>query len=121
MKNPSITFFPTANGVVISISDNDFNTMNLTMNAERLKRVLFHPNHQLQGVSWSDTPNHVGYYPYGNLLICSQDFARILGNHPLELERLFKRCFQNILPELAGAEIRDVEIKVYHPSTQDAE
>ncbi len=121
MKNPTITFFPTANGVVISISDNDFNTMNLTMNAERFKRVLMHPNHQLQGVSWSDTLNHVGYYPYGNLLICSQDFARILGNHPLELERLFKRCFLNILPELAGAEITDAKITVYYGETQDAD
>ena len=120
MKNPSITFFPTADRIAISIADDNFNTIDCTMNAERLKRIVLHPNHQLQGVSWSDTPNHVGYYPYGNLLICSQEFVDILGNHPLEVERIFKRCFQNILPELAGAEICDVEIKVYYP-TQDAD
>ena len=121
MKNPTITFFPTADRIAISIADDEFNTLDCTMNAELLKRVLMHPNHQLQGVSWSDTPNHVGYYPYGNLLICSQEFVDILGNHPLEVERLFKRCFQNVLPELYGAEIKDVRIQVYHLSTHDAE
>jgi len=119
MKNPSITFFPTADRIAISIADDEFNTIDCTMNAERLKRVLLHPNHQLTHINCVDTPNHVERYNR-DVKVCSEEFADLLQRHPSEVERLFKRCFLNVLPELAGAEIRDVEIKVYYP-TQDAD
>jgi hypothetical protein len=119
MKNPTITFFPTADRIAISIADDEFNTIDCTMNAERLKHIILYPNNHIQGITWSDIPNHVERYP-SYIPVCSQEFADVLSNHSNEIERLFKRCFQNILPELAGAEIRDVEIKVYYP-TQDAD
>jgi hypothetical protein len=121
MKNPTITFFPTANRIAISIADDEFNTIDCTMNAERFKRVLLHPNHQLTHINWSDIPNHVERYKR-DVNVCSEEFADLLQRHPSEVERLFKRCFLNILPELAGAEITGVEIRVYHATeNQDAE
>ena len=120
MKNPTITFFPTANRIAISIADDEFNTIDCTMNAERLKRVLLHPNHQLTHINWVDTPNYVERYNR-DVKVCSEEFADLLQRHPSEVERIFKRCFLNILPELHGTEIKDVEIKVYYPSTQDAD
>ncbi len=121
MKNPTLTFFPTADRIAISIADDNFNTIDCTMNAERLKRVLLHPNHQLTHINWVDTPNHVERYNR-DVNVCSEEFADLLQRHPSEVERLFKRCFLNVLPELAGAEITDVKITVYHATeNQDAE
>ena len=89
----------------------------MRMNAERFKRVLIHPEGPFK---WTDCPGTVDIGPnFLNLArICSQEFADALAAHPAESERIFKRCFQNIMPEMAGAEIRDVEIKVYYPVAQ---
>jgi hypothetical protein len=119
MKYPSISLFAQTHSAYVSAFDNEGNHVEMRMGAERFKRVLLHPNHQLTHINWSDMPNHVERYNR-DVNICSEEFADLLQRHPSELERLFKRCFLNILPELQGAEIRDVEIKVYYP-TQDAD
>jgi hypothetical protein len=120
MKYPSISFFVRTGNVYISAFDDEGNHIEMRMNAERLKRVLLHPNHQLTHINWVDTPNYVERYNR-DVKVCSEEFADLLQRHPSEVERLFKRCFLNILPELAGAEIKDVRIQVYHPSTQDTD
>lgn len=120
MRYSYISLFTQTHGVWVSTCDCEGNHLEMRMNAEQLKRILLHPNHQLTHIHWSDMPNHVERYNR-HVNICSEEFADLLQRHPSEVERLFKRCFLNIIPELHGAEIKDVEIKVYYPSTQDAE
>jgi hypothetical protein len=120
MKYPSIAFFVRTGNVHVTIFDEGANLIETTMNDERFKRLICHTQSPFK---WTDCPGLVDIGPnFLNLArICSQDFADALAAHPTEVERVFKRCFINVLPELAGAEIKDVEIRVYYPSTQDAD
>lgn len=120
MKYPSISFFVRTGNVHVTIFDEDANLVETTMNVERFKRLIIHTEGPF---TWVDAWGHVDVGPRWPHLapILSQDFADILLQHPDEVERIFKRCFLNILPELHGAEIRDVEIRVFYPSTQDAD
>lgn len=120
MKYPSISLFAQTHSAYISAFDDEGNHVEMRMGAERFKRILLHPNHKLTHVNWVDTPNYVERYNR-HVKVCSEEFADLLQRHPSEVERLFKRCFLNILPELHGAEIRNVEIKVYYPVTEQAE
>lgn len=120
MKYPSISLFAQTHSAYISAFDDEGNHVEMRMGAERFKRVLLYPNHKLEYIVFSDMLNHVKRYGH-YVNVCSEEFADVLQRHPSELERLFKRCFLNILPELHGAEIKDVRIQVYQPSTQDAE
>ena len=120
MKHPSISLFDETDGVWVRIYDADGNDFTMQLRIERFKRLICHTHSPF---TWVDAWGMVDIGPnFLNLArICSQEFADALAQHPAEIERLFKQCFINIAPELAGAEIRDVEIKVYYPSTQDAE
>jgi hypothetical protein len=113
MKYPSISFFARTGNVHITVFDEDANLVETTMNVERFKRLIIHPEGPFK---WVDCPGIVDIGPnFLNLArICSQEFADALAAHPSEIERVFKRCFINVLPELHGAEIKDVEIRVYH-------
>jgi hypothetical protein len=119
MKYPSISLFDETDGVWVRIYDADGNDFTMQLRIERFKRLICHTHSPFH---WVDAWGMVDIGPnFLNLArICSQDFADALAANPDEVERVFKRCFQNIVPELAGAEIRDVEIKVYYP-TQDAD
>ena len=119
MKYPSISFFVRTGNVHVTIFDEGANLIETTMNDERFKRLLCHTHSPFH---WVDAWGHVDIGERTPHLtpICSQFFADTLAAHPAEIERIFKHCFINVAPELAGAEIRDVEIKVYYP-TQDAD
>jgi hypothetical protein len=119
MKYPSISLFPETDGVWVRIYDADGNDFTMQLRIERFKRLLCHTHSPFH---WVDAWGHVDVGERTPHLtpICSQFFADTLAQHPAEIERIFKHCFINVAPELAGAEIRDVEIKVYYP-TQDAE
>ena len=120
MKYPSISFFVRTGNVHVTIFDEGANLIETTMNDERFKRLICHIQSPFK---WTDCPGLVDIGPnFLNLArICSQEFADALAAHPDEIERVFKRCFQNIVPELAGAEITGVEVRVYHGQTQDAD
>jgi len=89
----------------------------MSLTPEQFKRLILHPHNTL-GATWTDVPESVGIGNYTHH-VCSQEIADALEQHPLEVERIFKRCFLNIAPEIIGAEIKGVRIQVYHPSTQD--
>ena len=120
MKYPSISFFVRTGNVYVTIFDEYANLIETTMNDERFKRLICHTQSPFK---WTDCPGLVDIGPnFLNLArICSREFADALAAHPDEIERVFKRCFQNIVPELAGAEITGVEIRVFHGENQDAE
>ena len=109
--NLRIVLFPFSHVIV------EYGVTVMSMPPEQFKRLILHPHNTL-GVTWTDVPESVGM---GNDThhVCSQEVADALLQHPDEVERIFKRCFQNIAPELYGAEIKGVRIQVYHPSTQD--
>jgi hypothetical protein len=112
--NLRIVLFPFSHVIV------EYGVTVISMPPEQFKRLILHPNNQLQGITWIDAHELVNI---GNDVhhVCSQEIADALGNYPLEVERIYKRCFQNIAPELYGAEIKGVRIQVYQPSTQEAE
>jgi hypothetical protein len=118
MKYPSISFFLRTGNVHVTVFDEDANLVETTMNDERFKRLVCHTQSPFK---WTDCPGLVDIGPnFLNLArICSQEFADALAAHPDEIERVFKRCFQNIVPELAGAEITGVEIRVFHGETNE--
>jgi hypothetical protein len=120
MKYPSIGLFVRTENVHVGMFDDDTNQFKVIMNVERFKRLIIYPEGPF---NWVDAWGHVDIGPrWPHLVsIISQDFADVLAQHPNEIERIFKRCFLNIAPELAGAEIKDVDVHVYHPSTQDAD
>ena len=121
MKYPSITFFARTGNVHVTIFEADASNHSMMITtSERIKRIVLHPSHKLQGITWSDIPNHVERYP-SYIPVCSQEFADILAECPDEIERIFKHCFINIIQEMAGAEIKDVKITVLYGETQDAE
>jgi hypothetical protein len=111
--NLRIVLFPFSHVIV------EYGVTVMSMPPEQFKRLILHPNNQLQGITWIDAHELVNI---GNDVhhVCSQEIADALGNYPLEVERIYKRCFQNIAPELYGAEIKDVRIQVYRPSTQES-
>ncbi len=111
--NLRIVLFPFSHVIV------EYGVTVMSMPPEQFKRLILHPNNKL-GIHWSDAIDYVDM-GFGPIHVCSNEIARVLEQHPLEVERIFKRCFLNILPELHGAEITDVKITVYHPSTQDAD
>ncbi|NBW19276.1 MAG: hypothetical protein EBR82_66005 [Caulobacteraceae bacterium] len=120
MKYLSISLFDETDGVWVRVFEDEGSDITLNMSAERFKRIICHTHSPFH---WVDAWGHVDVGEHTPHLtpICSQFFADALTAHPAEVERIFKQCFINIAPELAGAEIRDVEIKVYHGQTQDAE
>ena len=108
--SPHVSIYITINGDGVSAR----------MSAERFKRLILHPRNKL-GLHFSDFPNFVdtGYELVG---VCSNWVADALKQQPEDVERIFKHCFLNFAPELAGLEIKDAEIKVYHGTeTQDAD
>ena len=120
MKYPSISLFPETGSVYVSFFDDNNDYVKINMSAECFRRLVCHTYSPFK---WTDCPGLVDIGPkFLNLChVLSQDFADVLSVSPDEIERIFKRCFQGIAPELAGLEIRDVNITVYHPSTQDAD
>jgi len=120
MKYPSISLFPETGSVYVSFFDDVDDYVKINMSAERFRRLICHTHSPFK---WTDCPGLVDIGPkFLNLChVLSQDFADVLSVSPDEIERIFKRCFQNIAPELAGAEITGVEIRVYHGENQDAE
>ena len=120
MKYPSISLFPETGNVYVSFFDDANDYVRISMSAERFRRLVCHTYSPFK---WTDCPGLVDIGPkFLNLChVLSQDFADALAAHPAEVERIFKQCFINIAPELAGLEIKDAEIKVYHGiETQDA-
>jgi hypothetical protein len=91
----------------------------MSLTPEQFKRLILHPNSKLAGVRWSDAIDCISN-GFETFHVCSNWVSDALLQHPDEIERIFKRCFQGIAPELAGLEIRDVNITVYHPSTQES-
>ncbi len=104
--NLRIVLFPFSHVIV------EYGVTVMSMPPEQFKRLILHPNNTL-GVTWVDAQELV---VIGNDVhhVCSQEIADALEQHPLEVERIYKRCFMNITPELYYAEIKDVRIQVYH-------